>query len=45
MVDMGMADYAEISEIDVSMTGFACRVADVAGIDDAWGYTKSEAGM
>lgn len=45
MVDMGMADYAEISEIDVSMTGFACRVSDVASIDEAWDYIKSEAGM
>ena len=45
MVDMGMADYAEISEIDVSMTGFACRVSDVESIDEAWGYIKSEAGM
>lgn len=45
MVDMGMADCAEISEIDASLTGFACRVSDVAGIDAAWGYNKSEAGM
>ena len=45
MVDMGMADYAEIGEIDVSMTGYACRVSDVAGIDEAWDYIKSEAGM
>jgi len=27
------------------MTGFACRTADVAGIDEAWDYIKSEAGM
>ena len=45
MVNMTLAEFAEISDIDVSMTGFACRVADVAGIDDAWDYIKSEAGM
>jgi hypothetical protein len=45
MVDMGVADYTEISEIDVSMTGFACRIADVESIDEAWDYIKSEAGM
>ena len=45
MVNMTLAEFAEIEEIDVSMTGFACRVADVAGIDEAWDYIKSEAGM
>ena len=45
MVNMTLAEFAEIEEIDVSMTGFACRVADVAGIDGAWDYIKSEAGM
>ena len=45
MKDMTLAEFAEIEEIDVSMTGFACRVADVAGIDEAWDYIKSEAGM
>ena len=45
MVNMTLAEFAEISDIDVSMTGFACRVADVAGIDEAWDYIKSEAGM
>ena len=42
---MTLAEFAEIEEIDVSMTGFACRTADVAGIDEAWDYIKSEAGM
>ena len=45
MVNMTMAEFAEIEEIDVSMTGYACRTADVAGIDEAWDYIKSEAGM
>lgn len=45
MVNMTLAEFAEIEEIDVSMTGYACRVADVAGIDEAWDYIKSEAGM
>ena len=45
MKNMTLAEFAEIEEIDVSMTGFACRVADVAGIDEAWDYIKSEAGM
>lgn len=43
--NMTLADYAVISDIDVSMTGYACRVEDVVEIDDAWGYIKSEAGM
>lgn len=45
MVDMTLADYAVISDIDVSMTGYACRVSDVGEIEEAWGYIKSEAGM
>jgi len=45
MKDMTLAEFAEIEEIDVSMTGFACRTADVASIDEAWDYIKSEAGM
>ena len=45
MVNMTLAEFAEVSDIDVSMTGYACRVADVAGIDEAWDYIKSEAGM
>ena len=45
MVNMTLAEFAEIEEIDVSMTGYACRVSDVAGIDEAWDYIKSEAGM
>ena len=45
MVNMTLAEFAEVSEIDVSMTGYACRVSDVADIDEAWDYIKSEAGM
>ena len=45
MVNMTLAEFAEIEEIDVSMIGFACRVSDVAGIDEAWDYIKVEAGM
>jgi hypothetical protein len=45
MDNMTLTEFAEIEEIDVSMTGFACRTADVAGIDEAWDYIKSEAGM
>jgi len=45
MVNMTLAEFVEVEEIDVSMTGFACRVSDVAGIDEAWDYIKSEAGM
>ena len=43
--NMTLAEFAEISDVNVSMTGFACRVSDVAGIDEAWDYIKSEAGM
>ena len=45
MVNMTLAEFAVISDLDVSMTGFACRTADVGEIDEAWGYIKSEAGM
>ena len=45
MVNMTLAEFVEISDIDVSMTGFACRTADVASIDEAWDYIKAEAGM
>lgn len=45
MKNMTLAEFAEISDVNVSMTGFACRVSDVAGIDEAWDYIKSEAGM
>ena len=45
MKNMTLAEFAEVSDVNVSMTGFACRVADVAGIDEAWDYIKSETGM
>ena len=45
MKNITLAEFAEISDIDVSMTGFACRVSDVTDIDEAWDYIKSEAGM
>ena len=45
MKNMTLAEFAENEEIDVSMTGYACRTTDVAGIDEAWDYIKSEAGM
>ena len=45
MKNMTLAEFAEIGDIDVSMTGFACRVSDVVSIEDAWDYIKSEAGM
>ena len=45
MKNMTLAEFAEIEDINVSMTGFACRVADVTNIDEAWDYIKTEAGM
>lgn len=45
MKNMTLAEFADISDIDVSMTGNACRISDVTDIDEAWGYIKNEAGM
>ena len=38
MMNMTLAEFAEIEDINVSITGYACRVADVAGIDEAGLY-------
>ena len=45
MKNMTLADLAEIKDVNVSMTGYACKVSDVGSIDDAWDYIKSEAGL
>lgn len=45
MKNITLAEYADIEDINVSMTGFACRTADVTDIDEAWSFIKSEAGM
>ena len=45
MVNMALAEFAEINDINVSMTGFVCRAEDVADIEDAWDYIKSQASM
>lgn len=44
MVDMNKAEFAELSEIDVSMTGYACKVSDTSS-EEAWEFIKSEAGL
>lgn len=44
MVDMNKAEFAELSDIDVSMTGYACKVDDVSA-EEAWEFIKSEAGL
>lgn len=44
MADMNKAEFAELSEIDVFMTGYACKVSDTSA-DEAWEFIKSEAGL
>ena len=44
MVDMSKAEFAELSDTDVSMTGYACKVSDTSA-DEAWEFIKSEAGL
>lgn len=40
MVDMSLTDYAGISDINVTMTGYACGVEDES-LDTAWDSIKS----
>ena len=44
MKNMTLAEFGDIPDINVSMTGFACRAADT-DIEDAWNYIKSEASI
>ena len=43
MKNMKLAEFASVSNINVSMTDYACRVSDVGTIEDAWSYIKGEA--
>ena len=45
MKNMTLPKFAEISEMDAPMIGYAWGVLDVAGIDKAWDYIQVEAGM
>ena len=44
MVDMSLADYAEISDINVEMTGYACGTDDET-LDTAWDSIKLNYGL
>jgi len=44
MVDMSLDDYAEISDINVTMTGYACGAEDET-IDTAWDSIKGNYGL
>lgn len=48
MVDMGLSEYALITDMDVSMTGYGCKTVDESGVEigivDAWNSIKDEAG-
>lgn len=44
MVDMSLADYSELSDINVTMTGYACGDEDET-IDTAWESIKGNYGL
>lgn len=44
MVDMSKADFAQLNDIDVSMTGYAYKT-DKVSTEKAWEFIKSEAGL
>lgn len=44
MVDMSLADYSELSDINVTMTGYACG-AEGESLDTAWDSIKSNYGL
>ena len=44
MVDMSLADYADISDINVTMTGYACGV-EGESLETAWDSIKANYGM
>ena len=44
MVDMSLADYSELSDINVTMTGYACGAGDES-LDTAWDSIKSNYGL
>ena len=44
MVNMSKADFAQLNDIDVSMTGYACKVSDTSA-EESWELIKSEAGL
>ena len=49
MVDMTLSEYAQITDMDVSMTGYGCKTVDEGGADIdlgiAWESIKVEAGV
>ncbi len=48
MVDMSLSEYALVTDMDVSMTGYGCKTVDESGqdvgIQDAWNSIKDEIG-
>lgn len=44
MVDMSLADYAALSDINVTMTGYACGAEDES-LDTAWDSIKGNYGL
>lgn len=44
MVDMSLAEYSELSDINVTMTGYACGAEDET-IDTAWESIKANYGL
>ena len=49
MVDMTLSEYAQVTEMDVSMTGYGCKTVDESGneidLGTAWSGIKDEAGV
>ena len=44
MVDMSLADYADLTDIDVTMTGYACGAEDES-LETAWESIKGNYGL
>ncbi len=44
MIDMGLADYAQVEEFGVTFGGYACGVDD-AGIEEAWSAIRENYGL
>lgn len=49
MVDMTLSEYAQITDMDVSITGYGCKTVDEKGNDldmeTAWNNIKVETGV
>ncbi len=45
MVDIGLSDYAALSDLNVTMTGYACGTEDGETLETAWDSIKENYGL